>query len=757
MTIIKSSEYLTNYPLQALDDALASQMLRTSTDVDEVKGVALRLFDCHCHCLDESLELHRLETAKIQWLLKSFLGSLSTGGLVSFDEQYVRRLSRAAIGMVGGLKPLLPGFVPITWASKAFGQFHGAWEASKRQLNPETVSFWGGWMIKAQNGKPVYLCLAGMYKSHGPAFTKAFHEAMRRDVLKRRKAQSNMINRLANFIAGNAHRFPKEVFQDPDLMEEFAEAYFWEYQSSEYERNEDPRLNARTWRTMRLIIVRALLKPAVWKADEEAFVIPAGQSTPGSDRNIKKNKHGIEIKDKLLTEIPLYVTDIEAIDLLYGEVRRDLHTVEKYALSQALQIRKAQRRRIREAPLGSILEVKDRKSRAYNDFNKTGLRNIYHTFEAEGMSTTVEARIRYGERLPELALLLGMPTTYSLFPFQCLLTMYHPEITAAFLENLAIWDGNKRVSFIKTNKGYELTGYKDRRESKHSEQKILLLPKAAALVRMVEQITKPLRQYLKKQNDPNWQKLFLTSGSSFNYPIPASTNILSCNRIESSKSVREMMLSQLAPHSDKQGDELVDFLKKLCLSRVRAQAAVADYIKNHSLPRLAKKLGHANYNKDLLDSYLPAAIYDFFATRYVRIFQKGIICEAMEGSRHFLRATKLESFEKLHEFLSRYALKEIPENLRSMTDNKIPDGEIVEVGVSVSAASMTALLSVREAVRRSKTPDRIRGLAKYWAAVCDKIESFILNGHNKKLHKYLATAQENHNSSLYEGMIYAVS
>lgn len=732
-------------------------MLQASTDVDEVKGVALRLFDCHCHCLDEPLELNSLEPAKIQWLLKSFLGSLSTGDLISFDQHYVRRLSRAAIGMVGGLKKLLPGLAPITWSSKGFGQFHGVWEASKRQLNPEMVSFWGGWRIQAKKGKSVYLCLAEMYKTHGPAFTKAFHEAMRRDVLKRCKAQSNMINKLANFIVENAHRFPKEVFQDPDLMEEFAEAYFWEYQSSEYERNEDSTLNARTWRTMRLIIVRALLKPAVWKADEEAFVIPAGQSTPGADRNIKKNKHGIEIKDKLLTEVPLYVTDIEAIDLLYGEVRRDLHTVEKYALSQALQIRKAQQRRIREAPLGSILEVKDRKSRAYNDFNKTGLRNIYHTFEAEGMSTTVEARIRYGERLPELALLLGMPTTYSLFPFQCLLTMYHPEITATFLEDLAIWDGNKRVSFIKTNKGYELTGYKDRRGSKHSEQKILLLPKAAALVRMVEQITEPLRQYLKQQNDPNWQKLFLVSGSSFSHPKPANTNILSSNRIESSKIIRDMMLSQIAPHSDKQGDELVDFLKKLCITRVRAQAAVADYIKNHNLTRLARKLGHANYNKDLLDSYLPVAIYDFFATRYVRIFQKGIICEAMKDSRHFLRATKFESFEQLHEFLSRYALKEIPENLRSMTDNIIADGEIVEVSVSVSAASMTALLSVREAVRRSNTPDRIRGLAKYWAAVCDKIESFILNSRDKKLHKHLAVAQENHDSNLFAGMIYAAS
>lgn len=511
------------------------------------------------------------------------------------------------------------------------------------------------------------------------------------------------------------------------------------------------------FRTMRNLIIRCFLKPGVWSADEDSIPLPPGKARPGSDLNLTTNKHGIEIKDKLLTEVPVHVTDIQAIDLLYGEITSDLSCIKKWAISEVLQIRKAQRTRIREAKNGTFLNHLYKKPRLSLNFDKVGVANIFRTFEEEGMCTTEHARSRYRIKLPALAQKLGLPTTYSMLPFQCLLTLYHPEITTTFMDDLVIWDGKKRVSFSKTNKGYELIGFKDRRGSKNSEQKILLHPKAAALVRMVEEITEPLRQYLKKQGDPIWQKLFLTCGNSFNYPKTADSNCLNRTVVKKYASTRKKFVDSLSPHTAKRGDDLVDFIKKLSTSRVRAQAAVADYIENHSLPRLARKLGHAYMSRDLLDSYLPTAIYDFFATRYVRIFQKGIICEAMKDSEYLLRASKFDDFEQLHEFLSRYTLKEVPENLKTREENLLADGEIVEVGVSVSAESMTALMSIRQAVKTSKTPHSIRGLARYWAAVCDMVEKYIHKARDKALQAHLETAIKNCSPSAYEKMIHAVS
>jgi predicted ThiF/HesA family dinucleotide-utilizing enzyme len=249
----------------------------------------------------------------------------------------------------------------------------------------------------------------------------------------------------------------------------------------------------------------------------------------------------------------------------------------------------------------------------------------------------------------------------------------------------------------------------------------------------------------------------LTCGHSFNYPITANSNILNRAAVEKNTIKRNFFIERLSPHTAKRGEDLVEFIKKLSISRVRAQAAVADYIQNHSLPRLARKLGHAHLSRDLLDSYLPTAIYDFFATRYVRIFQKGIICEAMKDSTYLLRASKFDKFEHLHEFLSRYTLKEVPENLKTREENLLVNGEVVEVGIAVSAESMTALVSIREAITLSKTPLAVRGLAKYWAEVCDTVEKYILKSHDKVMHAHLKCALKNCTPSAYENMIHAAS
>ena len=757
MTIIKSKAYMPNYPLQAIDEDLACKLLMAPDVNQNQKWGALQLLDCHCHCLGERLTLDNLQVEKLLWLVESFFGSLHLGDVALLTPAVIRGRSIAVAQMISGLVGLVPGLRSVTHLRHRQPHYNQVWCDSKHKLDPEIVSFWSGWKVKGKKGKPVYLKLIGLYHSHGPEFTKAFHEAIRRDSLKHAKVSSSLINLLANFITEQSYRFPPAAFQSSEMMEDFFEAFFWHYQETAWQRTENADLNARTFRTMRNLIIRCFLKTGTWSAVEEAIVTPSGKSRPGSELNIRKNKDGIEIKDKLLTEVPVHVTDIRAIDLLYGEITSDLSCIRKWGLSEALAIRKAQRSRVRDAQDGTVLERVERSPKNQLEFNTLGFSNICRTFEEEGMCITTDARVRYGCQLQALALKLGLPMTTSLFAFQCLLTLYHPEITTTFMDDLVIWDGSRRVSFLKTDKGYLLVGFKDRRGSKNSEQKILLHPKAAALVRIVEQITEPLRQFLKKQGDPNWQRLFLTCGTSFNYPIPANSNILNRTAVQKNASRRELFIERLSPHTIKRGEDLVDFIEKLSISRVRAQAAVADYIQNHSLPRLARKLGHAHMNRDLLDSYLPTAIYDFFATRYVRIFQKGIICEAMKGSKYLLRASKFDDFDQLHEFLSRYTLKEVPENLKTREENLLADGEVVEVGVSVSAESMTALMSIRKAVNTSKTPHSIRGLARYWAAVCDTVETYILKTRDKVLHAHLETAERNCSPSAYKRMIHAVS
>jgi hypothetical protein len=65
---------------------------------------------------------------------------------------------------------------------------------------------------------------------------------------------------------------------------------------------------------------------------------------------------------------------------------------------------------------------------------------------------------------------------------------------------------------------------------------------------------------------------------------------------------------------------------------------------------MAEALGHKYYRPELLSFYLPESILNFFQSRWIRIFQKGIICEAIveveceDNKRFYMRQHQLRRF-----------------------------------------------------------------------------------------------------------------
>ncbi|MGA4817534.1 hypothetical protein ACPA9J_34685 [Pseudomonas aeruginosa] len=66
--------------------------------------------------------------------------------------------------------------------------------------------------------------------------------------------------------------------------------------------------------------------------------------------------------------------------------------------------------------------------------------------------------------------------------------------------------------------GNWLIGFKDRRGSRLSEQKIKLNETTTLLIEQVIEITKPLRDFLRANGDDTWQELFITCGFWFLLP-----------------------------------------------------------------------------------------------------------------------------------------------------------------------------------------------------------------------------------------------
>ncbi len=177
---------------------------------------------------------------------------------------------------------------------------------------------------------------------------------------------------------------------------------------------------------------------------------------------------------------------------------------------------------------------------------------------------------------------------------------------------------------------------------------------------------------------------------------------------------------------------------------------------------MAKALGHARYDTLLMRRYLPEAILAFFQTRWIRIFQKGFICEAMKDSPYLLEAANFSNIEELHSFLANHALKLIPHHLsnpeHTTAENEInTDQRVKQVLISIDPGIMTALVSLEKAVDIALTPEKVCGRATYWADLSRKVVAEINRGNDYLLKQHLSDALTHCNPEKMKELIYETS
>lgn len=177
---------------------------------------------------------------------------------------------------------------------------------------------------------------------------------------------------------------------------------------------------------------------------------------------------------------------------------------------------------------------------------------------------------------------------------------------------------------------------------------------------------------------------------------------------------------------------------------------------------MANALGHTKYDSSLLSSYLPEPILAFLQTRWIRIFQRGIICEAMKGSPRLLEVARFESMDELHEFLKNHALRDIPLHLQNPEHLSTPAGKqhparddlTDQVVISIDTGVLTALISLTNAVANSKNRVSLCSKAIYWARFTELVVREIEDGYNSDLQHHLSLARLHSNASHMEKLIY---
>ena len=770
LTIIKGSLALVNYPFTTLPSDVLALMERCYAPIAmDGMGQLIKLFDAYCDITKTQVSYLGMSSPGFERTIRGFLGALSDeafidvsrGLRVSFAREFVR-----LIHALGKEIPLLPTFDGKDGWPRNNAKF---WASIKENLDPQAIRFWNGWPVNSVNDATIYLPIANIWISYGPEFAEQVYETVCRWAIKMRRPRLSGFSAFLNFISERADSWPAEAFKDPIRIKQIFLSFMVWYFKDQLAQDNDLAAATKSYAAFINQVNSSMLATGIWaKPFAGSLPKPTILHVPGADTNKSKNKKGEVIKSKLITHIPYQVTDSQAIELLFKEIKADNDILYRWANTKAWKTSNNQKARNRLAISGNSEKIIYATHFQPEDLNPADVCAAFNRHGFDYVKTGFSKR--FGKHITReyLNSFLHVPTPDELYPFKLLLVHSYPCITQAFIDDLELYNSKGDLTgFVKLDDYYQLTGFKDRKGGRLSEIKIKLTPRDAVRVRQVIRATQPMRDYLKAQGDDAWRYLFLACSRGLTHP----TKMMPTNWNAGTLATRYQHLAdEFSPYFNRSREEVEEYICRISITSLRATRAVLIYIQSNSITETAKALGHSEVSPDLLSSYLPEPILAFFQTRWIRVFQRGIICQAMKDSKYLLRVSNFQTMDELHTFLENHALKDIPESMRdpealknpelakSSAKNKSKDKEAADrVVIALDVGILTALLSIEEAVRISTRRDEINAKAHYWAKLTTLLINDIVDGNEFDLQDYLATARTQIDSAQMEKLIYAAA
>lgn len=766
MTIVKKIRAIRSHPFIAIDQDVADLLFQAAARHGRINGLSnfpitpcLKLLEAYCELTNQRITMATLKRPRIEQILKEFCSAIAGEVLVKLQRRRGDALCRNLYHVLAMVHRLVPESHSCSWATTLCVPNP---EVCKRlsEATDDQRWYWSGWVIKGTGRDVTYMRLAQLVHIYGRGYVESIFTNLKRYYSKRSGSLRHQWNFMFDYLAQKHPRWPASKFTTEKGVSRFMNEFTHDYFSQARLLGNDAQSEIKSWAQFITGVENCLCKSGVW-ATPSSIKRPEPSTKHGSQTKISEGDNGLLIQEKLLTSIPLHITDSEAVELLFFHIKNDISAVRKWATHEANNLISRNRYRMTLAKIGTSITFYESTKEVIERYT---LADICATLEdptskvpAEFLCKVYEHETGRPCKLPELANHFGLSVSRSLFPHQCLLVMEHPEITTEFLRDFELYnEDNQLAGFDEHNR--LLIGYKKRKPPDQREQIIKLSDIAYQRVGEIIEITSRARNILKFKEEDEHRYLFLTTGQAFNTPRKPRPTLFNKSIFSNNKMLRQQMIDQFRPYLNLPEIELADFIEGTRLSTVRASRAVEIFLETKSTEAMSKALGHTHYYPDLLSHYLPDPILDFIKSRWIRIFQKSIICEAMKDSEDLLRATQFQNMDELHTFLENHAIKEIPTQASDpdrLRDRGLTDGS--EAVFSIGVGFLASLLSLEAAVKSSTSRDRVCGKAEYWSSLAGKIKYEIVNGHKRLQKQYLETALKLVDPKKMEKFIYVPS
>lgn len=761
-------------PWESIDENLVAAVRKIALENEKKAPVeydlVLRLLECFLQITGRHLSLADLQRSNFLQICTEFIGALYSKKFWSTRTPRRGHCARHFLRFISALRRQYSAIPEIDITPSYRDPLSSTLircvnEFEKLEWIEEQAYKWHGWPAQTGDGRYTCIQLYPIYARLGRAFTDQIHSAYQLFVNGRRAAAPIAANELAKFISTYEGDLKPENFKSSEFMTSFWRRFAQFYVGEAISNNKNVVNAISDWRRRFVFFVKNYLEdPGIVARTPGAFPSPPKRHPDPTHGHIKKNTDGFKVKTKLLTPVPLQISDAQALDLLFHRIEHDLNIVMNWARSEISEIWGRYINRIELARVGTArtITLQNRRARLresedwlMSQDNPDHLANACATFETYGYLhiSDISALHRiYPLGTREMAHLFALPTTGTLLPHCALLTALHPKITSILLESLELYSpSGQMVGFVETNGAKYIIGTKSRKTSaSDKEQRIELGTEAGQVVEQIIAITSPLRTYLKAKGDSSWRYLILSCGEAFGRPC--KTPPLSNHTTR--KNIQEKNIRGVVNSTNTSIEHAEEIIENFSLATVRASAALLIYLKTGDMKKMSEALGHRTLSLQLLDHYLPHSIRDFFQERWIRIFQQSLVIDALKESEYILEATSFESMESVNEFLTIHALNRLPEKNNQTNKRSVPKSEVNEVVIGINTGILIALLSLKSAVDNAvSTPN---SLACYWASFAERIAAFIDSDECRRpdLKVFISKARASINPSAFSKIIY---
>lgn len=745
----------------ALDLLLASAATG-SQGFQASKRRAILLFDCLLRVINEPTISSSISfaTARFQKLQAMFYGALGSERFVDASE--TTRINWAyafytVLKQLGDSTAIMLVDHRQKAASSIPEEFVHMFE--QLEFDADQVRKLRPYLLQAKSGTEYNVLLGGMVPVLGERFTDVFHEGLR--TIARPKAKSTGLRdfgtTFARFVchrASNQQPISPELLMEPAFVQTLL-IDFMEYHFLKMTRRKRT-VQEGTLGSLQKLWSRyrqywdALVRQKIVAAPTTAF--PGGNPKLLSGdsvghRRVKTDASGnaTVVTQKLIIPVPLHVTDEEATKLIFGQLKTDFNTVQMWLRGHLMsffndyEIGCKLAAEVQELPADEELQEIAGKLKAGDAGFALSIKYFKEVHDGyvdtSRFPTPVYPDLAARSRLSKgrLARHLGIPGRSEAMAFMALLASHDGRFSESALAVATLLDNaGKRINAVEGDAGLTLTVLKER-DAGDGWHDVLLKGEAADLVRRWIEVTAPLRNHMRRHRVGGWQNLIVYTGT----PLGAPAHFVRSSNINST--FRAFALAY--------EEQLGSLAMYVTIPRIRSTRGVLVFLETMDITQMARELG--NTSETSLRHYLPDSLWDYFTTRWMRIFQNLLIVEATKDTMYMQRALHFTSAAEMDEFLKNHAVTPlIPDDmdLPHQTAVSSPERAPNELMVAASPGIFATLLSVVDATSQASELGRpLMPQALYWAEFTKRLKAHIESDafHDRGIKQMMSAAAAN--------------